>query len=107
MAKVETGCEAILRRIAEQEARIVRQKRLIEGLAANGTTSANARARFVALVVPAMTFAIQQAPMHRAMDEVFRESPHHDGGNRHADKSDHVEHAIVPWLKCWADRYST
>jgi len=43
MAKVETGCEAILRRIAEQEARIVRQKRLIEGLAANGTISANAR----------------------------------------------------------------
>ena len=43
MAKVEAGCEAILRRIAEQEARIARQKRLIEGLAANETSSANAR----------------------------------------------------------------
>src|SRR5262249_15473950 len=64
-------------------------------------------ARFVALVVPAMTFAVQQAPMHRAMDEVFGESAHHEGGNRDADKSDHVEHAIVPWLKWWAHRYST
>src|SRR5215813_5483168 len=56
---------------------------------------------FVAVVVPAMTFGIQQAPMHRAMDEVFGEGAHHDGGNRGADKSDHVEHAIVPWFKCW------
>src|SRR5262245_12060367 len=46
-----------------------------------------------------MTFAIQQAPMHRAMDEVLGEGAHHDGSNRGADKSDHVEHAIVPWFK--------
>src|SRR5262245_45307354 len=52
-----------------------------------------------------MTFAIQQAPMHRAMDEVFGEGAHDDGGNRGADETDHVEHAIVPWFKCWADRY--
>src|SRR5262249_53121770 len=60
--------------------------------------------RFVALVVPAMTFAIQQAPMHRAMDEVFGEGAHDDGGNRGGDKSDHVEHAIVPWFIGRADR---
>jgi hypothetical protein len=55
-----------------------------------------------------MAFAIQQAPMHRAMDEIFGEGAHHYGGNRGADKSDYVREHDCPcslWFKYWGDRY--